>query len=199
MLGNIGENKKCNPQECMWMRTRSNTLAPTTRKRPHTRKTAMSLSNVFGISGTEFSDQPSLNSEAFHSPSVSGTPPPTGKENNWRGASITPIGILLGQTHTYLGRDLTLGPYLTSSSASCMRHAPPSKRHQQSPEHGVLLRTRTLPPARKKTYRLVRQAGCLPCIRKLDVTSRHKWEIVNSENGGRILVDNPHEENPKTQ
>ena len=64
--------------------------------RPHARKTAMSLSNVFGISETEFSDQPCLSSEAFHSPSASATPPPTGKENNWRGASITPIGILLG-------------------------------------------------------------------------------------------------------
>ena len=100
--------------------------------RPHARNTAMSLPNVFGVRETEFSDQPSLSSEAFHSPPVSATPPPrgqglgvgaTGKENHWHGASITPIGILLGPTHTYLGRDLTHGPYSTSSSASCMRHA----------------------------------------------------------------------------
>ena len=124
-----------------------------------TRNTSMSLPKFLGINETGFSDLPSQSSEAFHSPSVSATPPPcgqslgvrpSGKENNWRGASITPIGILLGQTHTYLGRDLTHGPYSTSSSASCMRHALPSKRHQQSPERGVLLRTRHLPSAKKK-------------------------------------------------
>ena len=175
------------------------TLSELAQMRPHTRNTSMTVPNVLRINETGFSDQPNLSSEAFHSSSASATPSPTGKENNWRGASITPIGVLLGPTHTYLGRDLTHSPYSTSSSASCMRHAPPSKRHQQSPEHGGLLRTRTLPSAKKMTYRLVRQAGCLPCIRKFDVTSWHKWEIVNSENGGRILVDNPHEENPKTQ
>ena len=45
---------------------------------------------------------------------------------------------------------------------------------------------------KKKAYRLVPQPGCLNCIRKFDVTSWHKWEIVNIENGGRILVENPH-------
>ena len=124
----------------------------------HARNTSMSLPNFLGVKETELSDQPSLRSEAFHSPSASATPPPcgqslgmraTGKENHWRGASITNIGILLCPTHTYLGRDLTHGPHSTSSSASCMRHALPSKRHQQSPEHGVLLRTRTLPSKKR--------------------------------------------------
>ena len=118
----------------------------------------------------------------------------TGKEDNWHGASITPCGILLGPTHTYLGRDLTHSPSSASSSASCMRHAPASKRHQQLPENGVLLRRRTLPSAKKKHF---------GWYSKLSVSTASEIRLHICEQVGncehRKRWKPTHDENPKTK
>ena len=167
--------------------------------RPHTRNTAMSFPNVFGINETGFSDLPSLSLEAFHSPSVSATPPPpcgqslamrpAGKENHWRGASITPIGIPLGENHTCLG-----------------------KRRHSSLVFGGILRimhaARTsikTPPTITRKWRVAAKTNFSICKKDISIGTAswashlhpkircHFWaQMVNTENVGRILVENPH-------